>query len=211
MARRAVLVIAAGLVGLAFALGGRRKVDDCPDIYEPDEPAVPVDDYAEYVGQSSCDPTEKIGMRLFREYVWTRFGGGGVGIVRPCSAPGTSEHEEGRAWDWGIVEGADLPGGLPPRFPADVDGFIEWLTCTDKGGNENANARRAGVMYMIYDRRIWRAYDKPGEPRGHWYPYSGSDPHTSHIHVSLSWAGANAQSSLYDMIRGGAVAPLPVT
>ncbi len=199
--RRTALAIGAAAMALAFMVGSRKKkpVTNCEeDIYEPDDP---VEDYAVYQPQTSCDPTPKAGVVLFREYILRKFGGGDVGIARSCASPGTSEHEEGRAWDWGIVPGADLPGGVTEYSPANVDGFIEWLTCLDEQGNEHANARRAGIMYVVHNRRIWRAYDKPGQQtRGRWMPYGGSDPHTSHIHISFSWAGARGETSLYRRI-----------
>ena len=130
-----------------------------------------------------------------------QFGGGDLGISRSCEAAGTSEHEEGRAWDWGIVPGADLPGGMTDYTPAKVAEFIEWLTCTDENGDENANARRAGIMYVIHNRRIWRAYNKGvDQTRGQWLPAGTSDPHTTHIHISFSWAGARGETSLYRRI-----------
>lgn len=41
------------------------------------------------------------------------------------------------------------------------------------------------VKYIIHNRQIWRSYDKPGIPR--WTParYTGSNPHTSHAHISV--------------------------
>lgn len=171
---------------------------DCEDIYEPTDPP---EDYAEYIGQASCDPSVKPGVALFREYVLKEFGGGDLGISRSCAAPGQSEHEEGRAWDWGIVPGADLPGGMTDYTPSEVQAFIDWLTCTDERGNEHANARRAGVMYVVHNRKIWRSYNKGAEQtRGQWLPYGGADPHTTHIHISFSWAGALGETSLYRRI-----------
>lgn len=46
-------------------------------------------------------------------------------------------------------------------------------------------ARDPRMKYLIHDGRIWRAYDKPGIPA--WTPahYSGPNPHTHHVHVSV--------------------------
>jgi len=167
----------------------------------------PIEPYAEREIQTSCDPIAKPGVLRFREYVMTRFGGGDVGIIRECNLSRPSEHQEGRAWDWGLVPGAHIGDGVAV-WPADVEGFLEWLLCRDDLGNEHANARRAGVMYLIHDRRIWRAYDKPGQPRGSWYPYQGPDPHTTHIHLSFGRAGANAETSLYDGLKGADGGPV---
>jgi hypothetical protein len=41
------------------------------------------------------------------------------------------------------------------------------------------------VLYVIWQRVIWRSYDKPGLPA--WEPehYYGTNPHTTHMHVSI--------------------------
>jgi hypothetical protein len=52
-------------------------------------------------------------------------------------------------------------------------------------------ARRLGVMYIIFNRKIWRSYD-PG-----WGSYSGTNPHTDHIHISLSYDGSTGRTSFW--------------
>ena len=52
-------------------------------------------------------------------------------------------------------------------------------------------AARLGIMYVIYNRKIWASYS-PG-----WRDYTGADPHTSHIHISLSWNGARGHTSFW--------------
>jgi hypothetical protein len=46
-------------------------------------------------------------------------------------------------------------------------------------------------MYIIWNRRIFRAYN----PGAGWEPYSGTNPHTDHIHFSFAWNGARKQTS----------------
>lgn len=138
--------------------------------------------YADYVGQSHCDPDAKPGVLAFSKlvlatYPCTRSGG----IVRACSVGGRSEHKEGRAWDWMVAAGSTAAATL-----------IHWLLA-DRGGNDSM-ARRLGIMYMVFDRRIWKSYEAD---RG-WQHYSGSNPHTDHIHFSFSWAGARKQTSFWD-------------
>lgn len=41
------------------------------------------------------------------------------------------------------------------------------------------------LKYMIWNGRITRAYDKPGIPKFTWSKYTGADPHTNHVHVSV--------------------------
>ncbi len=152
---------------------------------EPDTPTFgpAIDDYASYDGQTSCISTASEGTKAFRDlvlktYPCTTSGG----IVRSCSAGGTSEHKEGRAWDWML----DYP------HPA-ADALLEWLLATDEHGNQHAMARRLGVMYMIWNSKIWKAY----QPAAGWQPYSGASPHTDHVHFSFSWASADQQTSFW--------------
>jgi len=41
-----------------------------------------------------------------------------------------------------------------------------------------ANAKRLGVKYLIWNRRSWNT------ERGTWVGYTGSNPHTDHVHVT---------------------------
>ena len=106
------------------------------------------------------------------------------GTLRACSTTSPSGHQEGRALDW-------MVDSRVPAQKAAADAFIGWLLATDAYGNENAMARRLGVMYLIYDSWMWRAYDltRHTAPAG--------DPHIDHIHLSLGWPGALAQTSFY--------------
>jgi hypothetical protein len=152
---------------------------------EPQTPAFPpaIDSYAKYVGQSACDPTEKPGVVAFRSFVLATYPcTGDSGIARACSVGGTSEHKEGRAWDWKI------------QYPHPAaDAFLGWLLKPDGHGNSHAMARRFGIMYMIWNSKVWKAY----QPDKGWQPYSGASPHTDHVHFSFSWDGANKQTTFW--------------
>ena len=141
------------------------------------------DGYASYVGQSKCSPTARVGVTAFKNLVLATYpctySGG---ITRSCSSGGKSEHKEGRAWDWMVKVG----------HPA-ADSLLKWLLATDKYGNKHANARRLGIMYMVWNRKIWGSY----KASQGWRKYSGSNPHTDHVHFSFSWAGANKQTSFW--------------
>ncbi len=180
-------LLAAGAALAGVVLAARRPLR--PE--EPDDPVPaprePLDPYANYEPPTNCDPTEKPGARALRDFVLGRFGGTDLGIIRQCDNK-PDEHEEGRAWDWGIAD---------PAHPADVAGFLRWLLASDTHGRPHAQARRLGVMYVIYNRQMWRSYDRPGQPRGAWYPYAGPDPHNTHIHISLSRAGAAGSTSFH--------------
>jgi peptidoglycan hydrolase-like protein with peptidoglycan-binding domain len=69
--------------------------------------------------------------------------------------------------------------------------FLSWLTGPGPSGVRGEMARRLGVMYVIFNHRTWASY------RGTWEQYDGADPHTSHIHISLSWNGARAHTSFW--------------
>lgn len=152
-----------------------------------------IEGYSAFEPQTTCQPNPKPGVVRFRDYVLKRFGGGDLGISRECDA-GISQHAEGRAWDWGIKKGASMPD-TPYKDPALVDEFLHWLLA-----NNHTNARRAGIMYLIYNRRIWKAYPSEGKGSGVWHDYGGRDPHDRHIHVSFNWAGARGETSLFDLI-----------
>lgn len=146
-----------------------------------------IEGFATYQKQTTCSPTPKPGAvklknLLLKTYPGTR----SLGISRACSAGGTSEHKEGRAFDWGVryANAAER---------AKANAFLTWLLKTDAAGHKAANARRLGVMYVIWDKRIWGAY---AANQG-WRPYRGSNPHTDHVHISLSRAGATGTTSFW--------------
>jgi hypothetical protein len=153
-----------------------------------------IEAFSPYQGQSTCDPVARPGTIALRELVLAAYPDtGDAGIVRACTAGGGSEHKEGRAWDW-RVSTAD------PDEVAQVDEFLDWLLAPDEHGNDAAMARRLGVMYVIWDSRVWKSYQAA---RG-WQPYAGASPHTDHVHISLSWAGAYGATSYWT----GTVAPV---
>lgn len=149
-----------------------------------------IDPYAVYEGQSTCSTDPKPGVVDFSRmalaaYPYT----GSYGISRECNLGGQSEHKEGRAFDWMVSASNSRDVGA-------VDDMINWLLATDRYGNRHANARRLGVMYIIWNRYMWRAY----RPDDGWQPYSGPNPHTDHVHFSFSWAGALQQTSWWKAI-----------
>lgn len=42
------------------------------------------------------------------------------------------------------------------------------------------------IKYVIWNRRIFSSYVSGGIPAWAWRPYTGSDPHTNHLHLSVS-------------------------
>ncbi len=122
----------------------------------------------------------------FRNLLNFWFGQHSYGIVRGCdprdpigSNGGRSEHKEGRALDYMVA--ANDPTSWR---------IIDWVLHSDEYGNPYAFGRRFGLMYIVWNHKIFRFYP----PRG-WADYTGSNPHTDHIHFSFSWAGALKQTS----------------
>jgi hypothetical protein len=151
---------------------------------------------AAYVPAAACDPHAKpgataLGRLLVRSYPGTSFG-----IDRTCGTNPTSEHNEGRAIDW-------MASVRDPARAAQARAVLTWLLSADAAGNSYANARRLGVMYIIWNNRMWRAYD----PASGWREYRGcttrlarsSDTtcHRDHVHISLSWEGAMGRTSFW--------------
>jgi hypothetical protein len=154
-----------------------------------------IDPYAAHQGQKTCDPSAKPGTIAFRQMVLASYPGTrDSGITRNCNSGGTSEHKEGRAWDWGARVNV-------ASERASADNLIAWLLATDAHGNRHANARRLGIMYIIWNKRIWKAYDNPGT----WHSYTGANPHTDHVHFSFSSAGAQKQTTWWNAASPGEV------
>jgi hypothetical protein len=148
----------------------------------------PLDDLAPYQPQTRCSPYARAGVVGFQRIVLASYPGtGSSGITRACSVGGRSEHKEGRAWDW-TVSVQDAYDRAAARK------VFTWLLRPDAQGRRFAMARRLGVMYIIHNRRIWGSY-RAAEG---WRPYVGANPHTDHVHLSFSWAGASKQTSYWD-------------
>jgi hypothetical protein len=129
----------------------------------------------------------KPGVVAFSKLVLAAYPGtGSSGIVRDCSIGGRSEHKEGRAWDWTVSYASATQR-------AQAQSLINWLFAADKYNHKYTNARRLGVMYVIWDRKIWGSYNAAAG----WRAYTGADSHTGHMHISFSWAGADKKTSYW--------------
>ena len=154
-----------------------------------------IEPMAAYVGQVSCHAgfrsgTRALGELLTRTYPNTTFQG-----AYNCGTDGTqSEHYDGRAIDW-------MNSVHNPTQAAQAAAVIKWLLATDRYGNKFANARRLGVMYIIWNNRMWGSWD------GKWEAYNNcaktpavgldSACHRNHMHLSLSWPGALGRTSFW--------------
>jgi hypothetical protein len=159
----------------------------------------PIDAYARYEAQRTCLSQEQPGTAGLRSLVMSTYPNTGRGgILRGCRVGGRSEHKEGRAWDW-------MVNAHNPTQKAQADELLAWLLATDEHGNRHALARRFGVMYIIWNRKVWKAY----RPNDGWQPYSGANPHTDHVHFSLGWDGAKQRTSFWTASSLLATAPPP--
>jgi hypothetical protein len=147
--------------------------------------AAPVDPYAKYEGQSTCRTVPTPGVVALQEAVTAAYPEFGKGyFMRACSSGGSSEHKDGRAWDWPVH--ADVP-----KQKAAADELLAWLTEPDEDGTPHARARRLGIMYIIWNKQVFKGYGSaPG-----WSAYTGPNPHTDHVHFSLGWLGARQSTS----------------
>ena len=144
-----------------------------------------------YVAATSCDAVAKPGVVRFAALVEKTYPGtGSVGIVNTCAAEGgVSEHTEGRAWDWAVAVNS-------PTQVAQVKALTTWLLAPDALGEPAANARRLGLMYVIWDKQILGLYSLDAG----WRPYACSGVtgcHQDHVHFSFSWAGARGVTSFW--------------
>ena len=158
-----------------------------------------IEPFPAWQGVQLCDPTARSGPTKLKALLAATYGSTSFGITRSCSgSTGASEHNEGRALDW-MISGSTQK--------ANASAFLSWLFATDAVGNRYAMARRMGVMYVIWNNRMFRLYDTG---RG-WTEYGGcfSKPgsaydntcHRNHVHLSFTWDGAAARR------RTGAVGP----
>lgn len=94
-----------------------------------------------------------------------------LGIYNPKRlGSGWSIHAEGRACDLGTAPYSSPPWG--------------WELADEL----RLNSAELGIQAIIFDRKIWSG----SFPRNGWRNYSGSNPHTGHLHVELSKASAQS-------------------
>jgi hypothetical protein len=90
---------------------------------------------------------------------------------------GLSLHAEGRAVD------------VAPASAAQGTQIAAWLL---------ANVERFGLQEIIWNRKIWSAL----HPSSGWRGYSGSNPHTDHLHIGQNWNGARAGAAGGNSVDG---------
>ena len=154
-----------------------------------------IEPLAAYVPSDSCNPVTKTGTAALAALLAKTYPGTTYYTAYACGTDSTvSEHYQGRAIDWMVAVKNSAQ-------TADAKAVLSWLFATDQYGNTYANLRRLGVMYIVYDNRIWGSWDHT------WQPYKNCASETStaydnachrtHMHISLSWNGANKETSFW--------------
>jgi hypothetical protein len=157
---------------------------------------VPVEPYAGYEPQTVCSPVAKPGTRALGRWIVASYGGRAGAIARACKGRSISEHKEGRAFDWSL-------NARSAKDRARAARFLQSVTATGASGEPAELARRMGIMYVIWNDRIYAAYD---QFRARPYLSSGCKTlkrcsrtlrHRDHLHISLTRLGGAGRTSWY--------------
>jgi len=144
--------------------------------------------YSDYWGQTECRDKPQPGTLGVVEILRVTFPDQAkFSLMRGCDVGPRSEHKDGRAIDWMVNVKDDEDRDA-------AEDFIEYLTAKDVDGKKNAHFRRLGIMYIIWNKEILRSYDM----NAGWQPYDGPNDHTTHMHISLSPAGADQRTSFWN-------------
>lgn len=156
----------------------------------------PVEPYAEYQPQTVCSPWAKPGTKALGSWIVRGYRGGYGPISRACTGRSVSEHKEGRAFDWRLnaYSAADRTRAL---------NFLRRVFATGPSGEHAELARRMGIMYIIWNDRIYSAHR---QFRARPYLSSGCRTlstcsrtlrHRDHMHISLTRTGGLGRTSWY--------------
>ena len=193
MSRRSVLL--PFLVALALAVVAAVQLATGDARAQVTESAI--EDYAGWDPQSTCRPKAKPGTQVLGRWIVRSQGGAFGGISRSCKHGGTSEHKEGRAFDWTL-------DATKKRDRRKAVSFLQLVRASDQAGNTDARARRMGIMYVIWNDHMYSAWDQferepylasscPSKKR-----CSKTARHRDHMHISLSRPGGRGKTSWYD-------------
>ncbi len=164
-----------------------------------------VDVPASYDPEVACSSVAQPGSLALRDLLLATYGPATVYITRACAST-TSEHFDGRAVDW-------MRSVRVPAQKAQVEALLSWLLAKGPDGTPHANARRLGVMYVIWNNKMIRMYDvgrgwtnyRSCQTAGNAGASMDTSCHRNHVHLSLSWDGAAKQTSWWT----GAAQSLP--
>jgi hypothetical protein len=190
---RTTVVLAAATATLSVGLATVAAAPASAAVPKTPRFGAAIENLSPYQPQTKCHPTAQLGVLKFRALILKTYkGSGDDGIVRACSSGGTSEHKEGRAWDWAVSV-------KNPRQVAQIKTLFAWLFASDAHGNKYAMARRLGIMYIIWNKRIWGTYAASSG----WRPYACSGVtlcHQNHVHFSFSRPGAAGKTSYWTKV-----------
>ncbi len=170
-----------------------------------DAAAPRLEGFPSYHPQTKCSPKAKPGTVMLANHLMRRYrGSGSLGISRSCRDGGVSEHKEGRAFDWAL----SAASRRDRHYAAD---FLNRVRKTDRFGRRGALGRRMGIMYLIWNDRI---YSASRHYKGRRYLNAGcrsikrcsvSLRHRNHMHISLTRAAARKDTSWYRQGSGKTV------
>src|SRR5699024_1984583 len=113
--------------------------------------AAPLEELAHHAPQRTCAASAGPGTTYLLGWLSRTSGGRPRGPPRDCASGGTSEHKDGRALDWSL----DVRDARDRTAAAR---FLAALAAPDARGNAAALGRRMGVMYVIWNDRIYSSY-----------------------------------------------------
>lgn len=123
-----------------------------------------------------------------------RYRGWGWKVCEPVKAIGQQVEA---AWPERQPADGTLAGGSHAKWPAsdhgkDPNGIVRAI---DIGQHDDAElddfceqlrlARDPRLRYLINDRKMFSSYPRHGYPAWTWRPYTGTNPHSGHAHLSM--------------------------
>jgi hypothetical protein len=198
----ATLIVGGAGLTAAAAIGATHHHPKLPAQLATPRESASIESFAPDQSQFFCRSMVEPGVKAFERRVLAHYKvSHSDGDMRGCDVGGTSEHKDGRAWDWGVDH------RIPAQRAAGKS-MLRWLFATDAHGNQDAMFRRLGLMYVIWNKQIWGAWSQ------RWEPYACSGPtlcHVNHMHFSFGWAGAEKKTSYWTHKVSSVVEPpLPV-
>ncbi len=181
----------------------------------------PVEPYPSYTSEQGClSGVRPAVTATIDQILIPTYGGASWRFLtqRTCNPTSFSGHDNGTALDW--MNRYDIADEK-----ARVDAFIGWLLATDSQDNTHALARRLGVMYLIWNNRIFEMY----RPGAGWTSYNtwvgGAEKpcaqlpaatydticHRDHLHISFTPAGAAMQTSYWKQATQEPMQPVSTT
>jgi hypothetical protein len=159
----------------------------------------PVEAYSSYQPQTKCSAYAKPGAKVIARWVEWSYGGRQGRIAGPCAGRSVSEHKEGRAVDW-------MLNAKSTADRARANKFLHRIFATGSTGERHELARRMGVMYVIWNDRMFASYDG-FRPKAYRSSSCRNKPlkqcsttlrHRDHVHISLNRNGGYGKTSFYD-------------